>query len=459
MPVFARRPGFRPGGWQRFFGFIYACGCVLFLILGNFGFALCYAVLTFLFLLGSTDLDIFAPMSMVAQAFGIYFLVPLAFIKNRDPDTLLYISATLITAVVIYLLLPRLDFGIARRIDGQRAFRSSFGRTATLMECAGYTGFIGSTWMAGFHNPLMVFSDPIRYRFFMMVGGMTYVAEALQFLIMIPAVVLTVAYYERKASRLAFACSFGGAALYGLATGARGSVIMLLIQLLFIRHILHRKLGARLVLVFLLIVVPFVAISGEYRVLKYESQRNVMQSVIANISVADMAAMAFSRLDAAAMFNSFMIAERRKDPKLGMSYVEIIVDAVPRSVWNTKPRLPNPEMTRIVGQENPDLDIAFDFGIFGETFLNFAWLGVLVGGTIVAVVGSSMQCIYDDAVAKKSPIVIVFMAVMCTMPLALVVSGLVETIIAASFSIVKVLLVRKLFFRRATVPLTSPSPV
>ena len=455
--LFAARPSGRPREWQRFFLAIYVCACLVSVILGNIEFALCYAVLSMFFMLNSTDLDILAPMSMVTQAFGIYFLLPLALIDDRDPATLPYIACTLIAVLALYLLMPRLNFGLGWRLGRSLVFRKSFLRTTVVMQITGGIGFLISTRLAGFSNPFMVFADPIQYRFFMMVGGMTYFTEFLGFLIMMPAIVITVAYYMKEVSRAVFLTVVAAAALYGLATGARGSLILLVIQIFLIRHILYRRIGARLVLLLICVVVPFVAISGQYRQLKYTSANGSLQTVLSQLTIQDAVKLAFSRMDAAEMFNEFMVAERYHDPKLGMSYIEIVAEAIPRSFWKDKPRLPNPEMTRIIGRNDPYLDIAFDFGIFGETFLNFSWFGVIVGGAIVAIVGGSMQCIYDYAVSERSPVVILWVAVLCTVPLALVVSGLVEVSITAGLSILKVLAVRKLFFYRLPSPLSKAS--
>jgi hypothetical protein len=448
MTLLAPRPGFRPSGWQRFFFVLYLLAFFVSVVLGNAGFAFCYAILTLFFLLNTTDLDLFAPMSMVAQAFGIYFLLPLALIDERDPATLAYIACTLFLSLLIYLVLPRLNFGLGRRIGGGLIMRGSFLRTIIVMQVAGGVAFLISTRLAGFSNPLQVFVQPVKYRFFMMVGGMTYFTELIEFLMMAPALVIAVAFYMKKVSRRTCATVVATAAFYGVATGARGTVIMLLLEILLIRHVLFRRIKAGLVLFMACIVVPFVAIAGMYRTLQYEDRSGVLQAVWENLSVEDIVKAAFSRLDAAEMFNEFMVAEHHQEPKWGMSYLDAVAEVVPRSLWKDKPLLPNPEMTRIVGHNDPNLDISFDFGIFGETFLNFAWVGMLVGGLIIAIAGSLMQSVYDYAVSSRSPLAIITVAILCTVPLGLVVSGLVETSIVAIFSLLKILVLRKVFFRR-----------
>lgn len=453
MILFAGRAGIGPSGWQRLFVAVYCVASLVSLALGNFVFALCFAALSLFFALNTTDLDLFAPMSMVAHAFGIYFLLPLALMHDRDPVTLPYIAGTLIATLLIYVSLPRLNFGFGRRLGRDFVFRKSLMKTITLMQVMGYIGFLISTRLAGYSNPIKVFADPLQYRFFMMVGGMTYFTELLSFFIMIPAIVVTVACYMKQTSRIAALWVVSAAIIYGLATGARGSLISLVIEIFLVRHLLHKRIGIRLVLFTLCLVVPFIAISGQYRSLRYVSENVSLRDVVSQLSFNDIVQLAFSRLDAARMFDALIVARHHQEPKLGLSYAEIFIEAIPRTFWPNKPRLPNPEMTRIVGRDDPNLDIAFDFGIFGETFLNFSWYGILIGAGIIAIVGGLMQCVYDYAAKERSPVVVVLVALFCFYPMGLVVSGLVQISVFAAFVILKVLVMRKLFFRRLKEPL------
>lgn len=449
--LFTRGPGRPNRGWQHLFLIIYTALMVLFLILGDWGFAACYAILAAFFALRSSDLDLFAPMSLVAHSFGIYFLLPLSLIRNRTPGTLTYICGTLIACLGIYLFLPRLNFGFGRWLGEDMRLRKSFLTIAASMQALGYAGFFLSTRLAGYSNPFGVFSSPLKYRFFMMVGGMTYVTQMLSFLLMTPVIGIALAYYMRLTSRKIFVAFIVAALFYSLATGSRGAPIGLVLEIFLVRHLLHKRISIALVLGLMLIFIPFIAVAGQYRMVKYSNQNGTLASVLSHLDAKDVVEIAFSRLDAAEMFDELLDAYHQ-GPRFGESYFMLPVDIVPRAFWPSKPRLPNPEMTRIVGRNDPYLDIAFDFGIFGETFINFLWVGMLAGALIVVLVTGPMQCIYEYAKAKRSPACILFCALMIFTPFVLVVSGLVETIIVSSFAFLQVLVLRTLFFKRVAGP-------
>lgn len=446
MMMFVKRPTKSFSGWQRLFLIVYFAIGIVFFILGDFGLSACYALLGFFFSLNNIDLDLFAPMSMIAHGFGIYFLLPLSFVEDRSPMTLAYIFCTLIVSLVLYLTIPRLNFGISRRLGEGLILRKSSLRTIRLMQIVGLVGFFISTRLAGYSNPFSVFAEPLQYRFFMMIGGMTYFAELLNFFIVLPSIVVAVAYYLKKASCAMFLTTICLAAAYSLATGARGNLITLVLQLLLVRQMLYRRVKCLFVLFLGCVIIPFIAISGQYRSLKYIDENVSLQDVVSQITFQDAVKLAFSRFDAARMFDEFMKIDCDKEPKMGMSYAEMFIQVVPRTFWADKPRMPNPEMTRIIGRDDSDLDIAFDFGIFGETFLNFSWCGIFFGGIIIAVIGGSFQCMYDYAVSKRNPLIIISISLLCFFPLGLVVSGLAQVSLLCAFVIFKVLVLRKLFF-------------
>ncbi len=446
--IFAKGPGKSDRGWQRVFLVTYAGLALLFVALGMWGFAACYVALSVFFALQGTDLDLFAPMSLVAHAFGIYFLLPLSLISDRASATLTYITSTLILTLILYLLLPRLNFGFGRWLDEDLTLRKSILRVAALMQLIGFAGFFVSTRLAGYSNPFGVFITPVKYRFFMMVGGMTYATQLLNFLLLTPALIVAVSYYMGSTSRKAFLCTVAAALFYGLATGSRGAPIGLLLEILLVRHILRKRISITLVLIILCITIPFMAIAGQYRVVKYINQNVTFSDVVSKLDFTDVLKIAFSRLDAAGMFNDLIVAYRQQNPKLGLSYIELPIEAIPRKIWPTKPRLPNPQMTRIVGRNDPNLDISFDFGIFGETFINFLWLGVFAGALMIVLIAGPMQCVYEFAKKRRNPMCILFCSLLCFTPISLVVAGLAETLILGSFSLLQLLTLRLLFFRK-----------
>lgn len=449
--MFQRVPVGMPREWKKFFAWFYGAISLIFLFSGHWSFCIGFLVICTFFCLRSTNLDLFAPMAMVMHAFGLYFFVPIFFIPDRVPELMPLILGTLCITVVIYLLLPPLELGFGRALGKDLRLSKRFLRLVGVTQILGLCGFVLSTWLAGYSNPLAVFSDPLGYRFFMMMGGMTYFSEVLSFFIISPVLVCTIAYYRGLASGRVWLFSIIPALVYALATGARGTIVNVVFQVFVIRHLSGRQLRMHTLLTLVVTFVPLIAFLGEYRMAKYASENASVRSTISQLSLSDIGQIAFARLDAGVRFNELLTAFRQREPKMGLSYLQLPLQVIPRSMWEDKPRLPNPEMTRIIGRNDPYLDISFDFGIFGESYLNFGIMGVLWGAIVIAIVTGAFQCIYDYALRTHEPIVLIFCSFTFTLPFALVVSGLDEMIVYGSFEILKVIGLRYLFFRKAQI--------
>lgn len=441
--------GNRGGGdrrWQYVFLTVYSTLAVVFLALGDLVFAASYLVILLFFSLKTTDLDLFAPASLMAHAFGLYILLPLAFNRERVGATALYIFGTLSGAILLYLAMPRLNFGQARWLGKFGRIREGFQRKCAAMLLLGGVGFIASTFLAGFSDPLDVFADPVKYRFFMMAKGMTYFTQLLNFLIISPPLITALAFYTGRTSRRTLWVTAFASALYGLATGSRGMLVGLLLAILIIRHLLRRPVSVGSVLVISCVVIPFISISGEYRMLKYEHETAAASEALTSLSVAEILNLAASRLDASRMFNELVIDYHGRAPHLGLSYVELPIQVIPRAFWPSKPRLPNPEMTRIIGRDDPYLDVAFDFGIFGETYINFLWTGMIAGAVIVALFVGFMQPFFEDSKRRRSPVCVLACALFFFFPAEVVISGLAQVLVSGALSALQVLVLRSIFF-------------
>lgn len=443
--------------WQMVFLFIYCVLTACFFFSGHFVLVVSYFVLSIFFCLGAVDLDAFAPASLMAAAFGLYFLLPLAFLPDRVQLTLLYIAGTLLVSVISYLSLPRLNFGISRWLGENAQLRSDVTRVAARLQILGCLCFFLSVRLAGYSNPLGVFSSPLKYRFFMMVQGMTYFRVVIGFLIFTPVIVVAVGRYLNIASRRALIATSLVGLIYGLATGARGPAVFLIAQILMVRHLLHKELTLKLVLFMACVFLPFVAIAGQYRMLEYANRSGALNEVLSTINTEDILELVANRIDASRMFNDLMIRFNSDDVIWGESYYSFPLQVIPRAFWPGKPRLPNPEMTRIVGKNDPYLDISFDFGIFGEALLNFGWIGVLAGGLIIIAVVGPMQCLYEYAKTQRNAFCIVASALLFFAPFELVVSGLDQTLISLCFGMVEIALLRYLFFPRDVLSQLGPA--
>jgi hypothetical protein len=432
-----------------FFGF-YTAIAITFMSLGRVGFAYGFLLTGLVFLSRVVYLDIVAPFTIALHVFALYFLLVMAFNEELLPSTLVYVLITFTIFILMYFLFPRMNLKFFCRFSSNYFLRTKILTRIAVMQSLGFMLFLISTRLAGFSTPIGVFSEPLQYRFFMMVGGMTYISTLIGFLLFYPVIILTYAYYSGRLGAKPLLVSLLPAALYALACGARGAIIIMAIQILLIRHLLGRKLKVKVVMALAVIAIPYVAIMGEYRMIKYAEESGTLETVIHNLEIKDIVKLTVSRFDASQMFNELMERRRVIEPHYGLSYLEIPIYAIPRSIWPTKPRMPNPEMTRIIDRDDPYLDIAFDFGIFGEVLLNFSWFGAIVGAAILAVGIGIMQSNYERAMKDKLGIDILWCAIFVFLPFTMVVSGLAETIVSFLMSSVNVLVMRMIFFKKIT---------
>jgi hypothetical protein len=432
--------------WRRIFIALYAICSAAFALAGRFEFAAAYLIIVLFLSLKSTNFDLFAPAPIAVHAFGLYFLLPLSVIKGRAPEAFPIVAGTMLCFFAFYLLLPKLNFGQGRWLGDDRKPRKNMVKIAIWMQVIGYILFVFSTILAGYSNPLGVLSDPVTYRFFMMQGGMSYFSSILFFLNLGPSLAIAVAYYSGDVKRRHFLLIALAAVFYGLTTGARGSVVFAILHIVAVRHFLYKKVSATLVITMTCIFLPFIAIAGQYRTVAYANESGALSRVISNMTLSDGLEIAASRADAAEMFNELVENYRHNEPKWGLSYLGLPVQVIPRSMWEDKPRMPNPEMTRIVGKDDPLLDIAFDFGIFGETYINFKWLCIPVGGLMIALVVGFMQATYEYTLRTLNPVCVLVCSNFFMIPFSLVTSGLSQVMLLGLIDMTTVFISIQIFF-------------
>jgi hypothetical protein len=451
-------PGFPLNSrWREFSVLLYGVGALGFLGLGKAWFFAAYLILAAFLCTRSFYFDVFSPGLLAVHAFGIYFLAVMAFNKELTTAALAYVVVTLLLYVVISLGMPKLGLSAIRELTSGFALKRSIRYRAIAMQVTGMAIFAAMVRLAGFSSPIEIFSAPLQYRFFMMTGGMTYVKLAMDFLILAPVLIVTIAYYLHGAGRMLWWTCSCIAMFYALCTGERSAPIILIVQLLIIRHLFGKRLSTRLVLSLAFLVIPFVAVMGEYRMVRYAQASGALDTVVHNMDPLDMLRLSLERLDASIRFNELMRVYKGEPLRLGLSYLSLPVQVFPRALWKEKPRIPNPEMTRIIGRDDPNLDIAFDFGIFGETLINFWWAGVLLAAVIAAVAIGVLQAAYERVALTEDPVGILWCALFWMTPVSLIVSGLVQATIFFSFGLLALIALREIFFIR-TMRTTLPTP-
>lgn len=446
-PLFA--PAFPATGvWRRVFRILYTSLALTCFGFGRMEFALAYLVIAGFFSLTSIGFDWFTPVTVAMHAFGLYFLAVMAFQRDMLPSTLHYIVLTLAIFAFGYILIPKLNLAYFRAMTSCLALRRDMRGKAVLMQAIGIVMFLISTGMAGFSNPLKVFSAPLQYRYYMMVGGMAYLRLLIDLFVNTPVLIVVLAYYKGKVKcgwPILF-CITG--LIYALASGSRANVMSLVIEVLILRHILRKHLSAKMVLVTIALFLPFVAIMGEYRNVKSINENIEIGDVVRALDLRDMATLALSRFDASYMFNELMARRSTIPASLGLSYAEVPLQAIPRSWWPEKPRMPNPAMTRMIGKDDGMSDVAFDFGIFGETLINFQWVGCAVGAIILIGVIGPLQSIFERALLQREVMDIFICSLCWFIPFVVIVSGLVEATVTTASTVLYLLVIRVVFLRR-----------
>jgi O-antigen polysaccharide polymerase Wzy len=77
--------------------------------------------------------------------------------------------------------------------------------------------------------------------------------------------------------------------------------------------------------------------------------------------------------------------------KHGMTYVQALARPIPRAVWPHKPAASDTELTAVLFPSVARTGGGFSYSFFGEPYLNFGWMGVLV---LSALFGAAWRALY-----------------------------------------------------------------
>lgn len=408
---------------------------------GKLAIAFGFATLAALVLFSRGRFDPFSPIALVSHMFGIYFLAVMAF-ADVQQKTALYVVATIVLFVLVYLSLPVIYSRLVDKLTADLRLRRCVRAKVLTLQFIGFALFLLTIRLAGFGGIIEVLGAPLQYRFFMMQRGMTYLTLFLHLLILFPVLVLWCSYYAKRISWKTPVFSLALALLYAICTGERGTVIFLVAQIVIIRHFLYRRLSFKLAVAAILIFVPLIAIWGQWRMLAYSGDG---ADSLSSLTVSDFVSLTASRADAIYRFDELVEKYdlESRTPHWGLSYVALPIQAIPRSFWPNKPRMPNVEMTSIIGRDDPYLDIAFDFGIFGEAFINFLWAGPPFIAMLLYLFVSPLQDIYDR---PGNHFRVLLYVIIWFFPAAIIISGLAQTLIFVLVAIGTLFILRIFFF-------------
>jgi hypothetical protein len=391
----------------------------------------------------------FSPIALCSLTFIFYFFMVLGVNPDADPLADLYIICTFILVWIFQVSWWPWAQKIMRFGAHPRYGVKTGAALLIMFSITGWIGLMIAAWAGGVGSLWQVYADPLQMRTFMSRGGMGYFKLICDFMVFMPPTIATIKRYAEGNRLWYLSLLIVSAALYSLASGSRGATVGLAINLLLIRHLLGKPIRPLILLIIGLLVIPFVAVMGVIRnnpVLYAMNTASVLR-IIATLGPEKLVMIFLERLDASYYFNLLMQRRGTIDINYGSSYLMWPLQVIPRALWHNKPLLPSTYLTyRLV--TGPESNSTFDFSIFGESYLNFGFMGIISGAIAVVGFTTYMQRRYDRLVKSRDAVDVLFFSMMWLLVIYLVVNGVFGTTTAACIQLVQFWVARRIFFRR-----------
>lgn len=381
------------------------------------------------------SLDLFSPISIALNTFGIYFLLVMSLAPDTTVAAMLFVVLTLLLCIGILISIPRIH--LPRALSALALLRSI--RSPMLIyrllaaQAFGLLLFVAMSRVAGFASPVDVLLDPYSFREATSGQGMLYVKSVMDLFILGPVELLFIVWITESKRKLGLLlllmASFG--LVYTLASGSRALTVYFLVSFLIALHLRGKGLPVIWTALACIVSIPFVAIMGEWRSMAmYQRVSGAdLLTMWKDLSWTKMFELFLRRFDAPHYFNLLMMHFQYyfDEPRYGLSYLEAFVQPIPRALWPDKPMLPNTQLSILFKGFNYGFPVTFDFGVFGEAFLNFGWGGVLFDAVVLAVIIKVFQALYEIAVSGEFEGSVLWVIVMWTLPMSCITSGFVYT--------------------------------
>jgi len=391
----------------------------------------------------------FSPIALCSLTFIFYFFMVLGVNPDANPLATLYIICTFILMwIFLFSWWPWAEK--IKRLGVHTRFEVETGAALLItFSVAGWIGIMIAAWAGGIGSLWQVYADPLQMRTFMGRGGMGYFTLICNFMVFMPPTIAAIKRYKEGKRLWYFPALILSAVLYSLASGSRGETVALAINLLLIRHLLGKPIRPLIFVVMGLLVIPFAAVMGEIRnnPTLYAMNAVSVLRIIAALGPEKIVMLFLARLDASYYFN--LLIQRRSAISIdyGLSYLAWPLQAIPRALWPNKPLLPDTYLTYLL-VTGPESNSTFDFSIFGESYINFGFMGIISGAIAIAAFTAYMQRRYDRLVKSRDPADVLFFSMMWISVIYLVVNGVVGTATAVCIQLVQFLAARRIFFRR-----------
>lgn len=398
--------------------------------------------------------DMFSPVYLAMVTFTFYFYIFLSTYSDVDQATIIYVAASTGVALVFFTILWSAVRPKSKRTAATAIWVVKDGTTIYILsQIIGWITFLFIAWLAGFRSITEIYSKPLVLRIFDTSNGIAYIKLVADFLVFMPIYAQTIKSVSKgRNTRLLYILILSGI-VYALGSGSRGELVAIFVDIVIIRHCYGISLKMRTALLLSLFLVPFVAVYGVYRSTQSATGMRIADMIdIANkLGPQKIINEFFSRFDAPLYFNLLMANRNTINlrPTYGLSYLEMPLQAIPRSIWPNKPSLPNAELTsKLVPNA---IDVGFDFSIFGETYREFKGAGFLIAGILVASLAFVMQLFYMSVVSSHNPQKIILYVLISLFIVFTIVAGFIPSFITLALSLVQYLCAVKLFFTKVNI--------
>lgn len=200
--------------------------------------------------------------------------------------------------------------------------------------------------------------------------------------------------------RLALLGLFVLACLTPFVASARGEIIYLFFSLLAVHHYLRKRIGLNRVMIYLAAAFMILGFMGEMRKQAYQRiNHGYTDETFALTDV--MHTLAYNAHFLGVGKTAVVVAQipEKHDFLLGSSYVSLFIAPIPRTLWPEKPVV---RIGRFVGVELYERGSFSGVppGLYGEAFLNFGWIGLMV---MPFLFGYWCRAIYVRLVLERQP--------------------------------------------------------
>ena len=260
----------------------------------------------------------------------------------------------------------------------------------------------------GYGNIKAILQNIMQARVKFTMQGMYYIKFLFQFLITAPFFLWVILYFENRdriRNMLGFkfflALYFILIIFLGLVSGARSEVLYPLLTCIFIYNYFKKRISVFMIVLFIISILPFV---GAYETFRHFSLVEVSSSIsisekimvsLSNISLERVILRFVTRFNS--VFYNFvvLINSWEKTFLYGRSFIDFVLQPIPRIFLPDKPYLFNMAMTKQFYPRFFAMGGGTSFGLVPEAFMNFHFAGIVLFGTVYGLIIGLLQKWYN----------------------------------------------------------------